>query len=208
MVASKGQMCGKWRSVTLGDCASLIGDKVDPATCRDTPYVGLEHIGQGTLSLIRVGTARDVSSTKIAFRFGDVLFGKLRPYLRKIVRPSFEGICSTDIWVLRPRPSVESDYLVYILASQPLIDFATVGSEGTGLPRANWSFVSRFPVWLPPMREQCAIARVLAPLDAKIELNRRMGETLSGVRDALLPKLTSGEIRCADADASVGQLTR
>lgn len=199
-------MVSNWRAVTLGDCAALVGDKVAPATCGDLPYIGLEHIGQGTLSLIRVGTARDVSSTKTAFRPGDVLFGKLRPYLRKVVRPSFEGICSTDIWVLRPKPNVESAYLVYVLASQRLIDFATAGSEGTGLPRASWSLVSRFPVWLPSLREQRAIALVLGPLDARIELNRRMGETLANVRDTLLPKLTSGEMQLADAKDALGPL--
>lgn len=187
-------MRSKWRAVTLDDCASPVTDKVAPATCPDLPCIGLEHIGQGTLSLVRVGTARDVSSTKTAFRLGDVLFGKLRPYLRKIVRPSFNGICSTDIWVLRPKRCVESAYLVYILASQSLIDFATAGSEGTGLPRANWSLVSRFPVWLPPMQEQRATVRILGPLDAKIELNRRMSETLADLRDALLPKLIAGEV--------------
>ncbi len=178
-------VCNEWPMVTLGTCASLVGDKVAPADCGDLPYIGLEHIGQGTLSLLGTGTAQDVESTKTAFRAGDILFGKLRPYFRKVVRAYFDGICSTDIWVVRPRSEVDAAYLFYLLASKLLIDFANQGTEGTRMPRAKWEQVSRFPVRLPPISEQCAIAQVLGTLDDKIELNRRTGETLEGAISAL-----------------------
>ena len=163
---------------TLGDCASLVNDKVDPAKCGDLPYIGLEHIGQGTLSLLGIGTAGDVESTKTAFRAGDILFGKLRPYFRKVVRPNFDGICSTDIWVVRPKAGVDAGYLFYLMASKVFVDFASRGSEGTRMPRAKWEHVARYAVRLPAVSDQRAIAHVLKLLDDKIELNRRMAETL------------------------------
>ena len=168
----------EWPTVTLGSCASLVGDKVTPANCGDFPYIGLEHIGQGTLSLLGTGKARDVESTKTAFRSGDILFGKLRPYFRKVVRARFDGICSTDIWVVRPRQGVEAGYLFYLLASPPFVEFANQGAEGTRMPRAKWGHVQGFPLRLPPIAEQHAIAHILGVFDDKIELNRRMGETL------------------------------
>ena len=175
----------EWPTVTLGSCASLVGDKVTPTNCGDLPYIGMEHIGQGTLSLLGTGKARDVESTKTAFRSGDVLFGKLRPYFRKVVRTRFDGICSTDIWVVRPRQGVEAGYLFYLLASVPFVEFANLGAEGTRMPRAKWEHVRGFPLRLPPIAEQHAIARILGVFDDKIELNRRMGETLEEAVRAL-----------------------
>ena len=166
------------RSTTLGDCASLVGDKVDPAVCGDLPYIGLEHIGQGTLSLLGTGTAKDVDSTKTAFRAGDILFGKLRPYFRKVVRPDFDGICSTDIWVVRPKAGVDAGYLFYLMASEAFVDFASQGSEGTRMPRAKWEHGASYPLCLPSVSEQGAIANTLGALDDKVGLNRRMSEAL------------------------------
>ena len=167
-----------WSQTAFGDCALLVGDKVDPASCGDIPYIGLEHIGQGTLSLLGNGTAADVESTKTAFRAGDILFGKLRPYFRKVVRPDFDGICSTDIWAVRPKAGVDARFLFYLMASEAFVDFASQGSEGTRMPRAKWEHAARYVVHHPPMAEQCAIAHVLGALDDKIALNHRMVETL------------------------------
>ena len=169
---------GGWPAAILGDCASLVGNKVAPATCGDVPYIGLEHIGQGTLVLLGAGTAKDVESTKTVFRAGDILFGKLRPYFRKVVRPRFNGICSTDIWVVRPQTGVDAGFLFYLLASSRFVETASQGAEGTRMPRAKWEHVSGFSFRLPPLAEQGAIARILGVLDDKIELNRRMAATL------------------------------
>ena len=174
-----------WSQTAFGDCASLVGDKVDPASCGDMPYIGLEHIGQGTLSLLGNGTAADVESTKTAFRAGDILFGKLRPYFRKVVRPDFDGICSTDIWAVRPKAGVDAGFLFYLMASEAFVDFAAQGSEGTRMPRAKWDHVVRRAVHLPPLAEQRAIAHVLAALDEKTELCRRMATTMEDFVGAL-----------------------
>ena len=169
-----------WSMATLDACAVLVGDKVEPGGRYDTPYIGLEHIRQGTLSLVGVGKAQDVGSTKTAFRSGDILFGKLRPYFRKVAQPRFDGICSTDIWVMRPLRGVDARFLFYMLASSTFVEFANQGTEGTRMPRAKWEHVRRFSLRLPPLEEQRAIASTLGALDDKIELNRRMAVTLEG----------------------------
>ncbi len=176
---------GGWRETTLGDCATLVRNTVSPSECGNAPYVGLEHIGEGTLSLLDHGVASDVTSTKAQYHSGDILFGKLRPYFRKVIRPRFDGICSTDIWVVQPIGDVDPGYLFYLMASQQFVDFATAGSEGKKMPRAKWEHVSRYPVPLPPLDEQRRIARILGTLDDKIELNRRMSETLEAMAQAL-----------------------
>ena len=174
-----------WRQVVFGECTVLVRDTVSPIDMGDVPYVGLEHIGEGTLSLMGSGVATEVTSVKSRFKDNDVLFGKLRPYFRKVVRARFDGICSTDIWVIRPAEGVDAGYLFYVMASQAFVDAATRGSEGTRMPRAKWDFVSRIRLRLPPLEEQQAIAHMLGVLDDKIELNQRMSETLEEMARAL-----------------------
>ena len=169
----------------FGDCATLIRASVDPASVGDIPYIGLEHIGEGTLSLLDHGVASDVTSTKTLFKQGDILFGKLRPYFRKVIRAPFDGICSTDIWTVRAKEGIDQGYLYYCMASQPFVDFATSGSIGTRMPRAKWEYVSQYSLPIPTLSEQREIAHILESLDDKIELNRRMNETLEAIAQAL-----------------------
>ena len=75
-------MANEWREVKFGEVAKLIRDPVPPAKAKGAPYIGLEHIGEGSLMLIDVGSANEVTSLKSRFREGDILFGKLRPYFR------------------------------------------------------------------------------------------------------------------------------
>ena len=180
-----GGLLSAWQWVQFGDCADLIRDSVSPTEMGESLYIGLEHIGEGTLSFTGHGTARDVTSTKLRFQRGDILFGKLRPYFRKVVRAPDRGVCSTDVWVIRGINGVNQDFLYYCMASQEFVDFATAGSEGTRMPRAIWEHVSKYNIALPPLPEQRAIAHILGTLDDKIELNRRMNETLEEMARAL-----------------------
>ena len=175
----------KWREMRFGDCADLVRDACQPNESFGKPYIGLEHIEQGTLRLNSTGIAEDVTSTKSDFKKGDILFGKLRPYFRKVVRPMFEGICSTDIWVVRAKDGFDQGFLFYWMASKEFVDIANQGSEGTKMPRAKWDFVIKIKQTVPPLPEQKAIASILGALDDKIELNRKMNETLEAMARAL-----------------------
>lgn len=178
-------MGDKWRETIFGDCAELVRDTCQPNNSFGKPYIGLEHIEQRTLSLNSIGIADDVTSTKNNFKSGDILFGKLRPYFRKVVRPKFDGICSTDIWVVRAKNGVDQGFLFYWMASKEFVDIANQGAEGTKMPRAKWDFVTKIKKEIPPLPEQKAIASILGALDDKIELNRKMNETLEAMARAI-----------------------
>lgn len=184
-IGEKPDKHSKWSTMGLGDCAALSYETILPSEARDLPYIGLEHIGEDSLHLIGHGKASDVVSVKTRFHHKDILFGKLRPYFRKIIIAPFEGICSTDIWVIRSKEGVDQSFLFYCLASQPFIDFATRSSDGTRMPRAKWNYISQYKIQLPPLSEQQTIAHVLGSLDDKVELNRRMNETLEKIAQAL-----------------------
>jgi len=172
-------------SVTFQEAAKLIRQGVNPEDAGDMPYIGLEHIEEGTLRLVGIGNAKSVRSTKFRFCRGDILFGKLRPYFRKVIRPDFDGVCSTDIWVVRAKHGIDQGYLYYWMASNDFVKFATQGSEGTKMPRAKWEHVGRFQRQRLEECEQRAIAHILGSLDDKIELNRRMNQTLEATARAI-----------------------
>ncbi len=169
----------------FGECANEVRGEVQPEGANGAKYIGLEHIEQGTLHLNGFGSADDVSSTKSKFSKGDILFGKLRPYFRKVVRAPFDDVCSTDIWVVRSTNGIDQGFLYYWMASQEFVDFSMQGSEGTKMPRAKWNHVSRHKVPFFTDEEQKAIAHILGSLDDKIELNRRMNKTLEEMAQAL-----------------------
>ncbi len=178
-------MASEWRTERFGCMAQLVRDTVHPTEATGLSYVGLEHIGEGSLSLIGTGRAEDATSTKTRFRKGDILFGKLRPYFRKVIRAPFDGICSTDIWVIRPRVGIDASFLFYLMASDLFLEPVVRASEGTKMPRAKWDYAESLVLLLPPLPEQRAIARILGTLDDKIEANRRMNETLEAIARAL-----------------------
>ena len=82
-----------WENIKLGDITQPSKEKVNPLEISDIRYIGLEHIEKETGRLLGYGSSGDIRSTKSVFRSGDLLYGKLRPYLNKVYVPDFEGIC-------------------------------------------------------------------------------------------------------------------
>ncbi len=167
-----------WKKVKLGEIAEL-KKNVWKVGSQILPYIGLEHIQEDKLRLNGIGNSRDVDSNKYIFTEEEFLFGRLRPYFRKLFKPNFQGVCSTDIWVVRPKPGIERDYLFYLFATKEFIDIATYSSGGTRMPRADWNFLSKTDWFIPEnISEQRAIAEVLSSLDDKIDLLHRQNKTL------------------------------
>ncbi len=146
-------------------------------------YLGFEHFAPGTLRFETTGDPASVSSIKQEFLPGDTIYGKLRPYFRKVGwAKDLRGICSTDLWVFKPNPGVDPRFVFYVAGSQEFTDLATQSSEGTRMPRASWSVVKDFEVLDFTPGEQRAIAATLGTLDDKIESNRR---AISGIFDLI-----------------------
>lgn len=175
----------EWRETTLGEAAVLSAKTVSPSELGDVPYIGLEHIAPDALRLSGNGAASDVVSAKTPFQKGDILFGKLRPYFRKVALAPFDGICSTDIWVVKPAKGVDARFLFYAMANQDFVDMAARESVGTRMPRAKWEYAARYEFPLPPISDQRRVSATLGALDDKIELNARMNETLDETARAL-----------------------
>ena len=157
----KSKLKTKWKTKFFGDCAELIKDTCKPNKDESTSYIGLEHIEQNTLQLNGIGNSSEIISNKFKFCKGDILFGKLRPYFRKVVCPDFNGICSTDIFVVRSKPGIAQKFLYFWMASQEFVNQATQSSTGTKMPRADWNFLCEIEKELPDIEEQEKISNIL-----------------------------------------------
>lgn len=176
-----GMMPEDWELKRIDVCCNLVKKQYKPNGGENKKYIGLEHIEQGTLRLSGTGNSSDVISNKFIFEKGQILFGKLRPYFRKVFRPYFDGVCSTDFWVIDSKKGFENNFLFYFFADERIINEATNSSEGTKMPRAKWDYISKLEFAFPPFPEQTTIAKILSDLDAKIELNQEMNKTLEAI---------------------------
>lgn len=160
----------EWRIGTLSDLIRESSERIDPGAAAGIfgHYVGLEHIEQGTGRLSGFGRIADVVSQKSVFQPGDILYGKLRPNLRKVARPEFGGVCSTDIVVFRAKHGADPDFAFQLLQSDPLVNHAVATAAGTKMPRTHARSILSFEVAFPPLGEQRRIAEVLRSVDEAV----------------------------------------
>lgn len=136
----------------------------------ELPYVALEHVESMTGAFVQgYEPGTKATTAEVVFRRGDVLFGKLRPYLAKVIAPDVDGCASGEFLVLRPRPSMDSRFLYYLCLSRPLLDWAVATSVGTKMPRTDWEQLSSFHFRLPSFSQQRAIRDFLDRETARID---------------------------------------
>lgn len=148
-------------ALRISDLCDRVVESVNPRDRPDSIYLGLEHVPSGRLLPAAPGTASDVRSTTSAFRAGDVLYGKLRPYLDKAVLAPSDGIGTTELLVLRPKAGVDPRFLVAVLHAPTFLDYAISGTTGSQHPRTSWAHVGEFPMPNFPPRSRRAITGLL-----------------------------------------------
>lgn len=187
-----------WKTTQFGSIAGLSRDRIDPRRAGAQPFcVELEHIAQDAGRLLGSTVATDQASIKSVFRPGDVLFGKLRSYLRKFWLADRSGVCSTEIWVLVANGDlVTPSYLFQMVKTDDFIQAAST-SYGTHMPRSDWNTLEKYEVALPTLDEQQQIAAVLEDMDAEILSLEHQRAKATGLKTAMLQDLLSGRTRLA-----------
>ena len=143
--------------------------------CFDTnlPRVEYDDIEPGEGKLNKDIYDKKSIKSGIAFREGDVLYGKLRPYLQNWLLPSFAGVAVGDFWVLQPQ-KIDSSFLYRLIQSRKFDEVANQ-SSGTKMPRADWNLVSKTEFFIPSnIYEQVAIASYFTIIDDLITLHQRL----------------------------------
>lgn len=189
-----------WRQSTLGEVAENPRRGVQPNAIQpSTPYIALEHMPRRCIALSEWDHADKLESNKFEFRRGEILFGKLRPYFHKVGVAPLDGVCSTDILVIRPKNDDWFGFVLGHVSSVELVNHTDASSTGTKMPRTNWNDIAHFDVALPPKELAADFNARILPLVKRIISNIHESRTLAAVRDTLLPKLLSGEIRTPEA---------
>ena len=172
------------RTVLLGDICSYVNSKIQVEQVQLTDYVSTENLLQNKGGL---SVANKLPSGKVTvFQAGDVLVSNIRPYFKKIWLADRPGGASNDVLVFRKlNDNVYEKYLYYILADDRFFAFSKASASGSKMPRGDKTQIMNYPVNLPPLDQQKKIANILGSLDEKIELNRRMNETLEQLGQAL-----------------------
>jgi type I restriction enzyme S subunit len=193
-----------WAFGSLSTIADSPRREVSPEDVdEETPYIGLEHMPRGCIALGEWSHAEKVTSNKTAFRQGEFLFGKLRPYFHKVGVAPIDGICSTDIVVVVPKKDEWSSFVLACISSTDFVDYTDQTSTGTKMPRTSWKAMGQYEMCLPNGEIAAAFEDILKPAVRQIIESIHESRTLAQTRDLLLPKLMSGDIRLRDAERAV-----
>mgnify|MGYP000993842250 CR=1 FL=1 len=168
---------------------------------QDEGTVRIGSIESQTGMFVELKTARDEGLISGKFLFDDsmVLYSKIRPYLMKVARPNFSGLCSADMYPLAPLPNqITRNYLFHLLLSKPFTDYAIQGSARAGMPKVNREHLFEFRVFLPNVAKQSELS---AKLDALHEATQRLESlyqqklaALDELKKSLLHRAFSGQL--------------
>lgn len=192
-----------WTEKKLSELCAITSTLVDP---RKNEFLDLIHVGAGNVEsqtglFVDLKTAREegLISGKFLFDTSMVLYSKIRPYLMKVARPDFNGLCSADMYPLAPLPmQIVRDYLFHLLLSKGFTDYAIQGSARAGMPKVNREHLFEFKVWLPDVKKQKEVA---AKLDTLHEETQRLASiyerklaALDALKRSLLHQAFNGEL--------------
>jgi type I restriction enzyme S subunit len=163
-------------------------EKYDPKCNAHAVCIELEHIEQETGRIIGSTCADYQNSIKTVCKPGDVMFGKLRPYLRKYAFVQKECVCSSEIWSLIPTDIVIPKYLFYLIQSEAFMKVANV-SSGTKMPRAEWSTIAKSGYLIPSKDDQQATVDILETTDRIIVSHVASYDRLIEYKKGLLQRL-------------------
>lgn len=176
-----------WKTVKFGDvvaepketCKDIIAEGIEHV-------VGLENIDTGDLHLRKSATTEESTTFSKKFKKGDVLFGRRRAYLKKAAQADFDGICSGDITVFRPKKELSSALLPFIVNNDKFFDYAVKHSAGGLSPRVKFKDLANYEFLLPPKAEQARLAELLWAMDEVIENEKGVLEKLENAYSVVI----------------------
>jgi type I restriction enzyme S subunit len=173
---AKPELPSGWKRVPLSKLVSPDRPKIKPTNRPELPFIGMEHVESNTMTLLGTVPAETMKSNAVHFQPGDVLYGRLRPYLNKVYRPTFEGLCSAEFIVMPENDEIYGKYLQYFLNSSQFVNFASHLKEGDR-PRVNFKMLSPYEVPVPATIEDQK--RIVAEIEKQFS---RLDEAIAGLK--------------------------
>lgn len=185
---------GEWVKKPLERVIDIASGQVDPTKSPycDMPHIGGENIESDSGKILNVSTAKDLNliSGKYAFDESYILYSKIRPALNKVARPNFKGICSADIYPIRPATDeLLQSFLSYIFRSKEFLDHAKKHSDRGKIPKVNREAVMAYIASLPAPDEQYRLADFLCSIDELLASQTLRVEALRAHKNGLMQKL-------------------
>lgn len=203
-----GEIPEGWEVRTLGGVLVQRVDRCSPSDeTRSRPYVPIECIAARSLLLAESKPGDEAQSSLTGFRRGELLFGAMRPYFHKVAIAPFDGTTRTTVFVLRPRHADDFSFATLLLHDEKTIKYATNHSTGSTIPYAVWQgSLETMPIVLPPAVVRKSFDQTVRLLLDHIPPVFFANRILATLRDTLLPKLISGELRVKDPERFVGEV--
>ena len=193
--SSSGLILKGWEVKVFGDLVDFRRDSVKKGLVeKNTPYMGLEHFPRKSIALSEWELVEEIGSSKLEFKKGDVLFGKIRPYFHKVGVAQTEGLCSSDTFVWRAVNDNLNALVSCIASSNSFVAHSTQTSQGTKMPRANWNVLKEYGVCVPDNDLLDKFQNATGPMIEQIIVLSNKQRNLKMQRDLLLPQLISGTV--------------
>lgn len=201
-----------WRWESLGALVSQSSGKLQPDPASELPFVGLDSIEPNSTTLSATVPFSSMKSAANSFSRGEVLYGRLRPYLNKVWLADRSGACSGEFIVLQPRADLDAEYLKWLLHHSGFVRFASHAVTGDR-PRIDFARMSGYPVPLPPLKTQLRIVARIDDLFSELDNGEvalaRARADMETYRKSLLKAAVTGELtadwRAANPPAETGE---
>lgn len=186
-----------WAGIPLAKLTQPTRPRRNPSEHPRLPFVGMEQVESHTRRLLGTLPASEMKSTAFHFQAGDVLYGRLRPYLNKVLCPDFEGLCSSEFIVLPSQPSFDPRYLAFYLSTDDFVEFANQLNQGDR-PRVNFEQIAEHQIPVAPLNEQRRIVAKLENLLRQVDACQQRLATipvvLKRLRQSVLAAACSGRL--------------
>ena len=183
---------GEWEKCTLEDIMNFSTTRVNSSELNEDNYVSTENMLQDYQGIVDAKSVPEDVNV-ISFSCGDILISNIRPYLKKVWKATFNGGCSSDVFVLKANDNIESDYLHYVIANDKYINFVMSGAKGVKMPRGDKNQMKTYSLSLPQIQEQKKICKMLSLLDERIATQNKIIDKLQslikGIRNDVFGKL-------------------
>ena len=186
---------GEWEECTLEDVMKFSTTRVSSSELNEDNYVSTENMLQDFQGILKAKSVPEDVNV-ISFSCGDILISNIRPYLKKVWKATFNGGCSSDVFVLQANDNIESDYLHYVVANDKFINFVMSGAKGVKMPRGDKNQMKKYPLSLPQIQEQKKIGKMLSLLDERIATQNKVIDKLQylikGIAQHCIRELING----------------
>ena len=182
---------GEWEKCKLEDVMNFSTTRINSSELNEDNYVSTENMLQDYQGIMEAKSVPEDVNV-ISYSCGDILISNIRPYLKKVWKATFNGGCSSDVFVLKANDNIESDYLHYVIANDKFINFVMSGAKGVKMPRGDKKQMKTYSLSLPQIQEQKKIGKMLSLLDERIATQHKIIDKLQSLIKGINRKVFDG----------------